>query len=334
MPHLGLRCAPVALCSLLALVAGPVGAADPLPSDTFAVIGPVTLSAVDFRAAYNTASRSKFYHSKPPESEIALFQREVGAELVNRVLVVEEAKRRGITPDAARVKSQVARYEERARHAPNWEAERDRMRAAMTLQFENQDRYDQLASMVRAVPEPTDQQLRDYYANHKELFVEPEKVRVSVILLKVDPSAPKASWDSARGEATKLRAQLAAGADFAKLARLHSGDGSADKGGDMGYLHRGMLPDGVDAVVEKLKPAEISQPVTLLEGVALLRLEARQPAQQRSFNDVRARTAELWKRDESERRWNKFVADLRKATPVRVNESLYLPLPKATTKAS
>jgi hypothetical protein len=48
---------------------------------------------------------------------------------------------------------------------------------------------------------------------------------------------------------------------------------------------------------------------------------------------VRTRAAELWKREESDRRWKKFVADLRKATPVRINESLYLPLPKAPTKA-
>lgn len=101
----------------------------------------------------------------------------------------------------------------------------------------------------------------------------------------------------------------------------------------MGYLHRGMLPDGVDTVVDGLKPGEVSAPVTLLEGVALLRLEGRQAAQQRSFTEVRSRALELWKREESDRRWKKFIADLRKATPVRINESLYLPLPKAPTKA-
>jgi parvulin-like peptidyl-prolyl isomerase len=329
--RLSTRCVP--LLAAVAISVSAAAAAEALPADTFAIVGPVTLSALDFRAAFNTASRSKFYHSKPPEAEVALFQREVGDELVNRVLVVEDARRRGITPDAARVAAQVARYEERAKHAPNWEAERERMRAAMTTQFENQDRYEQVAAKVRAVPDPTEAQLRDYFNSHKELFVEPEKVRVSVLLLKVDPSAAKPVWDAARAEAARLRGQIAGGADFARLARLHSADATADKGGDMGYLHRGMLPDGVDAVVEKLKPGETSQPVTLLEGVALLRLEGRQPAQQRAFGDVRERAGELWRRDESERRWKKYIADLRKATTVRINESLYLPLPKTPAKA-
>ena len=54
---------------------------------------------------------------------------------------------------------------------------------------------------MRKVPEPTEAQARAYYDAHKDLFVEPEKLRLSVILLKVDPSAPKAAWDKARDEA-------------------------------------------------------------------------------------------------------------------------------------
>ena len=40
--------------------------------------------------------RKKYYHAKPPEAEYAKFQREVGDEVVNRVLLLDEARRRGI----------------------------------------------------------------------------------------------------------------------------------------------------------------------------------------------------------------------------------------------
>jgi parvulin-like peptidyl-prolyl isomerase len=149
-----------------------------------------------------------------------------------------------------------------------------------------------------------------------------------VILLKVDPAAPKAAWDKARTEAAALRKRIAGGEDFAALARRYSGDATAADGGDMGYLHRGMLPDGVDKVADKLKPGEVSEPVMLLEGVALIRLNERKAAQQRSFAEVRERAGDLWQRDEGDRRWKALIADLRKATPVRINESLYMPLPK------
>jgi parvulin-like peptidyl-prolyl isomerase len=323
----------LALAAFIA-VAQPRAAEPPLPADTFAVVGTVTLTAADYRAAFGAAARDKFYHSKPPEAEVAAYQREVGDDLVNRVLLVEEAKKRGVKPDAEQVKQRLARYEARSRHSPNWDKERARLLESMTVQLENQSRYEQLEAQVRKVPEPTEAQARAYYDAHKDLFVEPEKLRLSVILLKVDPSAPKAAWDKARTEAAALRKRIAGGEDFAALARRHSGDPTAQDGGDMGYLHRGMLPDGVDKVADKLKPGEVSEPVSLLEGVALLKMNDRKAAQQRSYAEVRERAGDLWQREEGDKRWKKLAAELRKATPVRINESLYMPIPKpATPKA-
>jgi parvulin-like peptidyl-prolyl isomerase len=316
--------------ALAAFVAAaqPRAAEPPLPADTFAVVGTVTLTAADYRATFSSAARDKFYHSKPPEAEIAAYQREVGDDLVNRVLVVEEAKRRGIKPDAEQVKQRLARYEARSKHSPNWDKERARLLESMTVQFENQSRYEQYEAQARKVPEPTEAQARAYYEAHKDLFREPEKLRLSVILLKVDPGAPKAAWNKARDEAAALRKRIVSGEDFAALARRQSGDPTAKDGGDMGYLHRGMLPDGVDKVADALKASEVSEPVTLLEGVALLKLNERKAAQQRSFQEVRERAGDLWQREEGDRRWKALIADLRKATPVRINESLYMPLPK------
>lgn len=305
-----------------------MAAEPPLPADTFAVVGKVTLTSADFQSTFAAAARDKFYHSKPPEAEIAAYQREVGENLINRVLVVEEAKRRGLKPDAKAVQQRIEQFEARSRHAPNWEKERAQRVAAITTQFENQSLFEQLEVQARKTPAATDAQARAYYDAHKSLFVEPAKLRMSVILLKVDPSSPKATWDKTRGEAAAMRKRIAAGEDFAALARRHSGDATAKDGGDMGYLHRGMLPDGTDKVVDALKPGEVSDPVTLLDGVALLKLIERKPAQQRSFTEVRQRAGELWQRDEADQQWKKLLADLRKATPVRVNEALYMPLAK------
>jgi parvulin-like peptidyl-prolyl isomerase len=164
------------------------------------------------------------------------------------------------------------------------------------------------------------------------LFVEPEQVKLSIILLKVDPSSRQPVWDSAQAEAQALHRKLAAGADFAELARLHSGDRSAANGGAMDYTHRGMLPEAVHGVVDKLAVGQLAEPVKLLEGIVVLRLDGRRPAQQRSFEQVRDRAAELWQRAEGEARWKKLIADLRRRTPVRVDESLYAPLPPSAEK--
>ena len=101
----------------------------------------------------------------------------------------------------------------------------------------------------------------------------------------------------------------------------------------MDYTHRGMLPEAVHGVVDALKARELSEPVQLLEGVAILRLDDRRAAQQRRFEQVKDRAADLWQREEAQARWNKLIAELRRATPVRIDESHYAPLPAAPEKA-
>lgn len=301
--------------------------------DGFATVGDTVVSAADYQRALAVATRKKYYHAKPPEAEYAKFQREVGDEVVNRVLLLAEAKRRGIQPDRAMIDATVAGYDKQYGGSANWKANREKMLAAVVPQLEADSLLDRLGQLVRHVPEPAEAVARAYYDKHKDLFVEPEQVKLSVILLKVDPSSPQAVWSSAKAEAQAIHRRLKAGADFAELAKLHSGDRSAAQGGQMDYTHRGMLPEAVHGVVDALKAKELSEPVQLLEGVAILRLDDRRAAQQRRFEQVKDRAADLWQREEAQARWNRLIAELRRATPVRIDESHYAPLPATPEKA-
>ena len=306
----------------------------PRADAVFAQVGDKVVTLGDYQRALAVAVRNKYYHAKPPEGELAKFQREIGDEVVNRVLLLAEARRRGLKPDAAKIQATVAGYDAQYKASPNWSSNREKMLAAVVPQLESESLLDQLKRQVRDVPEPADAVARAYYDRHKDLFVEPEQVKLSVILLRVDPSAPIAQWRSADEEGKRLHAKLVAGADFAELARLHSGDRSAPRGGQMEYTHRGMLPEAVQQVVEKLALGALSEPVRLLEGVAILRLDGRKPAQQRRFEEVRERAGDLWQREEGEARWKKLIAELRQATPVRIDESHYAPLRGPSDKPS
>lgn len=355
---LSLASRPVCACALLTAAlwsAGPVAAADApsanpghpghpghttaaaaaatRPSAPFATVGSTVVSSADFQRALSVAMRKKYYHAKPPEAEYARFQREVGDEVVNRVLLLAEARRRGIQPDRDQVAATVAGYDRQYQASANWQANREKMLAAVVPQLEADSLLERLDKLVKAVPEPAEAVARAYYERHRDLFVEPEQVKLSVILFKVDPSSPQAVWNGALDEARRVHRKLVAGADFAELARLHSSDRSAPRGGQMDYTHRGMLPEAVHGVVDALKPHETAEPVQLLEGIAILRLEDRRPATPRAFEQVKARAAELWQRDEAQARWNRLLADLRRATPVQIDESQYVPLPAAPEKA-
>ena len=95
----------------------------------------------------------------------------------------------------------------------------------------------------------------------------------------------------------------------------------------MGWLHLGTLPGPIQEVLDKLKPGETAaDPVQVLEGIAILRLDEIQPEQQRTFGEVQERARALWQREQAEQAWKSFLAQLRQNAKVQIDESKLLPL--------
>ncbi|TAN83590.1 MAG: hypothetical protein EPN14_03380 [Gallionella sp.] len=328
--------------ALAALFSGAVFSAEAIAADAaptvnsagappaFAKVGDAVITRQDYDAAFAAAVRNKFYHGRPPEAEVAALQREVGDKLVANVLLLGEAKRRGLEPDGAAVAQRLEQHEQRNRDNKQWQEVRTQWLPVLTTRLQEESLLGKLESAVRNVPPPDEKQLREYYTAHPEKFTEPEQLRVSIILLSVDPSSPQDAWNKARELAQDLVKQLHDGADFEALARKHSGDAnSAEQGGDMGYLHGGMLPDAAQEAVDKLKPGETSDPVRLLEGIIILRPTDRKPPKLGDFEVVRERASDLWLKEESERVWKLLIAQLKEKTSIQVDESNYLPIPAA-----
>ena len=187
---------------------------------------------------------------------------------------------------------------------------------------------------MRKVPAPADADVEDYYRRHAEKFTEPERIRVSLVLLKIDPSSPRATWEAAKAEAGTLVESLRGGGDFAALARTRSGDPSAAKGGDLGYLHRGMLPDDAQKALDGAEPGAIAGPVVLLEGVAVFRLDERRQARLQSYDASKTRARELLQRERAELAWTGLIAQLRRDHPAVVDESVYSPAPVTSPRAA
>lgn len=287
------------------------GAVASTPSAVFAVVDGAVISTQEFDDELAATVRQKFYHRRPPDDQLAALQREVGDNLVNRVLLLKEAQRRGVRPDEEQVRARIAAFEQRNSDRPQWQEIRTRILPELTRALQEKSVVAQLEAATRVAPPPAEDALRAYYASHPELFTRPEQLRLSVILLKVDPSSPVAAWEQALQQAQDIVKQLSNGADFAALARQRSGGDSASSGGDIGFTHRGMLPQGIETVIDKLAPGATSEPLRLLEGVAIFRLAERKPAQLRTLEEARGNVAELWARDQGESQWRGLLARLR-----------------------
>lgn len=72
--------------------------------------------------------------------------------------------------------------------------------------------------------------------------------------------------------AQQLVAQLQQGAPFAAVARQFSSLPTAANGGDAGWVSQGEMPAEVEAVLEQMRPGQLSQPIPVKEGVYILYL--------------------------------------------------------------
>lgn len=291
----------------------------------FATVGADVITHAEYAAALTAAARAKFYHGKPPENEVALLQREVGEKMVARILLLREAKQRGLRPDAVEIEKTVQSYDKRYANSEQWKKNREQALPGLVARLEQDSLLSQLENNVRGLVKSNEKDVKAYFLKHPEKFTQPEQLRVAAILLKVDPSSPAEVWVKANEEAEALAKRVRGGADLAELARLHSGDSSAEKGGDMGYLHTGMLPEGAQEALNKLQPGEMTV-ARVLEGVAVLRLTDRKAAQRMEFDVVKVRAQELMLSEKKEAAWTGFIAELKQKTPYQIDQSLFLPM--------
>lgn len=300
------------------------GARQKADAAVFASVGDAVITLQEYQTALQQGMRKRFYHGNIPEAELAQFQREIGENLVNRELLMQEATRSDVAADLQWVDKQLAAYETRYGNNVQWSSNREQILSALRPQLEEQSILNVLERQVREVPEPSHEQLRAYYENHPEKFTEPEQFRASILLLKVDPSSAGSVWDAAIAEAQDLVKRVHAGTDFTELVQLHSEDYTAKNNGDMGYMHHGMIATVAQQAIDELQPGQITGPVRLLEGIAIFRLEERKKARLNTYEKVSDRARHLWSREQADLAWKGLLKQLRASTPIRVNEEYYL----------
>ncbi|MFN3566792.1 MAG: peptidylprolyl isomerase, partial [Burkholderiaceae bacterium] len=100
-----------------------------------------------------------------------------------------------------------------------------------------------------------------------------QQTRVRHILLRVSDLTPE---PEVRRRLQDLRDRVVRGGqDFGQLARLHSVDPSATRGGDLGWLYPGDTVPEFERAMNQLKPGEVSEPVQSPFGWHLIQVLAR-----------------------------------------------------------
>jgi parvulin-like peptidyl-prolyl isomerase len=112
-----------------------------------------------------------------------------------------------------------------------------------------------------------------------------ERVRVSRILIRVSQGAGAAERKRALDAAQDIEKRLKAGGDFAAIARKESEDpDSADRGGDLGYLVRGVAPEAMEKAAFSLDVGQTSKPILTDGGFNIIRVTEKRAAEAPDFD--------------------------------------------------
>jgi peptidyl-prolyl cis-trans isomerase D len=130
-------------------------------------------------------------------------------------------------------------------------------------------------------------ELQKEYQESIDSFRTPERVRIRHILIKTQ-GKPKQDWPKLKAKAEELLKQIKGGADFAELAKKNSEDpGSAEKGGELGFVTHGQMVPNFEKAAFALKQGETSGVVETEYGYHILQSEEKQDAHTESFEEAR-----------------------------------------------
>ncbi len=136
------------------------------------------------------------------------------------------------------------------------------------------------------IPQPTQQQIEQYYNDHKSQYMTPAEAESRHILIAVSANASPQAVAAAKAKAEMILKKIQNGASFAAMARKYSDDpGSKDKGGQLGFVTKGTMVPTFDHAI-------FTQPIGKLTivrsvyGFHVVQVEARKPAQLQPINQV------------------------------------------------
>jgi peptidyl-prolyl cis-trans isomerase C len=154
----------------------------------------------------------------------------------------------------------------------------------------------------------TAEEVRDYYDAHKEDFMTPLLLRAQHILVKTEE------------EAKVVQAELAAGADFEELARAKSIDGTAIRGGDLGFFQKGQFFPEFEQAVFAMKKGETSGILKTQFGYHIIRLTDRAEPRLRDFKAVRQHVEERIINEKRSTAFKAYVSKLKGNTKMNIDE--------------
>ena len=250
------------------------------------------------------------------DDKMAILKNNILDGLIEREILYQQSQKDGIRIEDQAVEAQMGAIRKRF---PN----EDEFKNALTKMNLTEDEVKAQIKRGLAIRELINQQItskvvvtdaegKAYYDKNPQLFKQPEQIKASHILIKVDPEADEAQKSKARQKIEAVQQKLKDGGDFAALAKEYSEGPSGPKGGDLGYFSHGQMVKPFEDAAYALKPNEVSDIVETQFGYHLIKVYDTKPEKILAYAEVKDRIIQRLKQEKIEKEAEQYVDKLKK----------------------
>ena len=272
----------------------------PPPTDKAAVVNTTVITQAELDSQMRiVVDRLRSSGRLPDVAQLDQIRGQVLENLIARELLYQQCLKKGIKISQDEINKQLINLKSQFPNEAEFNKALTRMDLTEASIKEKLQRDLALKKLIEdeVVPKVTlsDSEIRAFYDNNPETFKQPERVKASHILIKVDPKADSAQKAEAKKKIDMVQAKLQKGEDFGALAKEYSEGPSAPKGGDLGYFSRGQMVKPFEDAAFAMKPGEVSGMVETRFGYHLIKVTDKTPEGTIPYADVKEKLSEFLK---------------------------------------
>jgi len=142
-------------------------------------------------------------------------------------------------------------------------------------------------------------EIKRSYDLRKETFKIPRQIRVRNILIKAGAQDSPDQLEAKKKKAEEILEKAKKTKDFASLAKQYSEAENTSKGGDLGWVQKGMLGEPIESILFSMKAGDLSGVLPGREGFFIFKIEEVKEEKQKPFEEVKGQILEALKKEKT-----------------------------------
>jgi peptidyl-prolyl cis-trans isomerase SurA len=164
----------------------------------------------------------------------------------------------------------------------------------------------------------SDQEIGEYYDQHRNEYEGKEAVRIKQILLLLPPNASNATKAKIKEDAGKIQKRAMSGESFDSLADRYSQGPAAAQGGDVGFIEKGVMIPDIEKVAFRLPLEQVSPVIESELGFHIIKVVDKRGSGRKPIADVREEIKTKLEDGKLEKKYDEWISSVRKKSHIEI----------------